>query len=66
MTDYHGFFWAALFYFAVMPGLAGAGIWAACAWRGRRTPAAAALGALKGFLLVAGLGLLLVVAVLRF
>jgi hypothetical protein len=66
MTDYHGFFWAALIYFAIVPGLAGAGIWAAFAWRRRQAPGAVAFAALKAFLLVAGLASLLLVAFLRF
>ena len=66
MIDYPSFFWTALIYVGVVPGMAGAGILAAHAWRKGRAPRAVALAALKGFALLGGLAVLLVVAFLRF
>ena len=66
MMDYHGYFWSILVYFGLVPGLIGAGILGLRAWLKGAPPARVGLAALKGFVLVLGLALILIVVFLRY
>ena len=66
MTDYYGYFWSIFVYFGLVPGLIGAGILGVRAWlKGAPSPRIW-LAALKGFVLVLGLALILIVVFLRY
>ena len=64
--DYHGYFWAVLIYFGLVPGLIGAGVLGVRAWLKGAPPPRIGLAALKGFGLVLGLALILIVVFLRY
>ncbi len=66
MMDYYGFFWSILVYFGVVPGLIGAGILGVRAWLKGAPPPGIWLAALKGFVLVLVLALVLIVVFLRY
>ena len=66
MTDYYGYFWSILVYFGVVPGLIGAGILGVRAWLKGAPPPRIWLAAFKGFVLMLGLALILIVVFLAY
>ena len=66
MTDYHGFAWGLFIFFGLVPGLIGAGIGAAAAWRRAAKPGRIAAMALLGFAIALGTALVLALLFLRY
>ena len=66
MMDYYGYFWLILVYFGGVPALIGAGVLGVRAWLKGAPPARIGLAAVKGFVLVLGLALILIVVFLGY